>query len=141
MPHTKMNDPVKRGASEAHSGGARVLLIDDDPTFSHLARVHLERAGHRVSVHPGSFGVLGALRREPYDVILVDMCMPYIDGCRLLSVLRKRGLKPAVLVLVSAAAEVEVRSAAARHGADLCFCKRWGFLELTSLVDEMAPSR
>ena len=137
-----MNDITNHlGNIPATAGGARILLIDDDPTYSKLACTRLERAGHRVSYHPGSFGVLGAIRREPFDVILVDMLMPYIDGPRLLDVMRKRALSQARLVLVSAAAENEVQSAAENHGADLHFCKRWGLDRLADLVDGVAPTR
>ena len=136
-----MNDVPNPRTVRANSAGARVLLIDDDPTFSKLASKHLERAGHRVSLHPGSFGVLGVVRREQFDVILVDMRMPYIDGPHLLTMLRKHRLDRALLVLVSAAEEDEVESAASRHGADLHFCKRWGFERLADLVDAGAPTR
>jgi CheY-like chemotaxis protein len=131
----------QRTPREHRSVWARVLLIDDDPTFCKLACSHLERAGHRVSFHPGTFGVMEAVRREPFDVILVDMRMPYIDGPHLLGLLRRRGLGRSALVLVSAATEEEVQTAAAEHGADLHFCKDWGLDRLADLVGAMAPSR
>jgi CheY-like chemotaxis protein len=130
-------------ADHASRGSKRpsILLIDDDPTYSRLAVRRLELAGYQVAYHPGTFGVLDAVRRSAFDVILVDMMMPYIDGPRLLDLLRKRTISGARLVLVSSAEEAELQTAAVSHGAYRHFCKRWGLDRLAELVEAIASAK
>lgn len=113
-----------------------VFLIDDDPTFANLVRLRLERDGHTVEHNPGAFGVLVAARRKPYDLILLDVQMPYINGVKLLELLRSRGRSQARIILVSVIQEEVLQHTARLHGADGYFHKGWGLERLAQLVAE-----
>jgi signal transduction histidine kinase/DNA-binding response OmpR family regulator/HPt (histidine-containing phosphotransfer) domain-containing protein len=57
-----------------------ILLAEDNATNQKLALHLLERLGFRADVVGNGLEVLQALRRQPYDVILMDVQMPEMDG-------------------------------------------------------------
>ena len=58
----------------------KILLAEDNRTNQILARRLLERAGHSVSIVETGLAALDAVRREAFDVILMDVQMPVMDG-------------------------------------------------------------
>ncbi len=58
----------------------RILLAEDHPTNQRLALLMLSRLGYRADVAANGLEVLAALERQPYDVVLMDMQMPEMDG-------------------------------------------------------------
>jgi CheY-like chemotaxis protein/HPt (histidine-containing phosphotransfer) domain-containing protein len=58
----------------------RILLAEDHATNQKLALLTLGRLGYRADVAANGLEVLSALERQPYDVILMDMQMPEMDG-------------------------------------------------------------
>jgi signal transduction histidine kinase/ligand-binding sensor domain-containing protein/DNA-binding NarL/FixJ family response regulator len=66
------------GAAKAH--GLRVLLAEDNPANRALARITLERAGFEVGEVENGRDALEAVRRDRFDVVLMDVRMPVMDG-------------------------------------------------------------
>ncbi len=58
----------------------RILLTEDNSINQQLALLTLERLGYRADVAGNGFEALDALRVHPYDVILMDVQMPEMDG-------------------------------------------------------------
>lgn len=67
----------------------RVLVIDDDNEFGEITRRRLNGAGHEVEFHHGPFGSLNVLRRGDFDLILLDISMPALDGTKLVHLIRE----------------------------------------------------
>ncbi len=65
-----------------------VLVADDYPIFAELASACLENLGIKVDVATDGAEAIGALDQKSYDVIVVDLSMPKIDGFRLISMIR-----------------------------------------------------
>jgi len=62
------------------TAGLRILLAEDNLTNQKVTRMILERAGHRVEVVADGQAALDRLEATEYDLAIVDMHMPQIDG-------------------------------------------------------------
>lgn len=58
----------------------RILLVEDNETNQKLARLLLDRMGYRADIAGNGLEAIEALHRQPYDVVLMDMQMPEMDG-------------------------------------------------------------
>ena len=59
---------------------SRVLLVEDNRINQVLATTLLKQAGHEVDLATNGAEALEAVQREPYDVVLMDVQMPVMDG-------------------------------------------------------------
>lgn len=81
-----------------------LLLVDDKADLAGLLRLLLEGAGYRVTVAGDGRGALRLLAEEPYDLVLSDVMMPYLDGAGLAAAMRADpAMRDIPLVLMSAA--------------------------------------
>ncbi|WP_159790646.1 PAS domain S-box protein [Sodalinema gerasimenkoae] len=76
---TKLTPPKPELRSVGVSN-LRVLLAEDNAINQKVALRILERMGYRAEVAANGLEVIGALHRQPYDVILMDVQMPELDG-------------------------------------------------------------
>ncbi|MFC1725620.1 response regulator [candidate division KSB1 bacterium] len=76
----------------------RALIVDDDPDFRHLLKDLMTPKG--INVDLAKDGLVGLLKakREYYDIILLDIKMPSMDGEKVLNVLHK--LKKTIPIIV-----------------------------------------
>lgn len=94
---------------------ARVLLVDDDEAICGLVSKYLQHHGHSVDVlHDGR--ELERALHTPFDVVLLDMGLPGVDGLTLLDRLTREHAEMAV-VMMTAAAGVDSVVDAMRRGA------------------------
>jgi DNA-binding response OmpR family regulator len=70
----------------------RILLVDDDAEVADYIRRELEDEGHQVSVcHDGAAG-LHAAERTAFDMLVLDVMMPFMDGLEVTRRLRRQGV-------------------------------------------------
>ena len=69
---------------DAGSHSSRLLVVDDNKVNRLLLTRSLELQGHRVAAAENGRLALEALRREPFDLVLLDMEMPEMDGFQVL---------------------------------------------------------
>jgi CheY-like chemotaxis protein len=74
--HRKPLHPVEKHASKRF----RILLAEDNLVNQRLAVRTLEKMGHEVVVAQTGQEVLGALRMKKFDLVLMDVQMPEMDG-------------------------------------------------------------
>jgi two-component system copper resistance phosphate regulon response regulator CusR len=118
----------------------RVLLVEDDGRVSSFVRRGLVEEGFSVDVsRDGRDGFYQALN-EPYDVIVLDILLPFMDGFEVLGQIRKQGCRVPVLVL-SAKDGVEDRVRGLNGGADDYLVKPFSFAELTARVRALLRRR
>lgn len=130
---------------------ARILVIDDVPAFTALLRMTLETRGHHVAeAHDGLSG-LSMLEREPFDLAIVDMMMPGLDGIELIRRLRARDASrapgvdaPAIIAMSGGTDDFPAAfslTLSAMHGANRLLYKPFDNSELTAAVDELLAVR
>lgn len=86
--------------------GARLLLVEDVPINRDLARAVLERAGYVVATANDGAAALDALARETFDLVLMDVRMPVMDGVAAVRRLRAGGGAAAATPVVAMTANV-----------------------------------
>lgn len=107
----------------------RVLLVEDEPGIAQFISQGLNEAGYAADVATdGEEGLDYALAAE-YDIIILDIILPKIDGLQLLRKLRTQGLKTSVLLLTARDA-IEDRVRGLDAGADDYLSKPFALTEL-----------
>ena len=84
-------EPVMAGlAGEGRTGvGRKVLLAEDNPVNQVVAARLLERRGHQVTVAANGLDAVAAVEREAFDLVLMDVQMPEMDGFEATAAIRK----------------------------------------------------
>jgi DNA-binding response OmpR family regulator len=115
----------------------RVLLVEDSPRLQNSVGVALRKSGYAVDVSgDGSEGLYLATSND-YDVIVLDIMLPGLDGLSLLARLRQKGKSTHVLLL-TAKDTVEDRVTGLRAGADDYLVKPFALDELLARVEALA---
>ncbi len=111
----------------------RLLVVEDEPTIANFVRQGLSEAGYAVDVaRDGREGLDYALAAE-YDVLILDIMLPKLDGIQLLRRLRRNGHKTPALML-TARDTVDHRVEGLDAGADDYLVKPFAFPELLARV-------
>jgi signal transduction histidine kinase/ActR/RegA family two-component response regulator len=118
--------PAEASVPEAREGlaleGLKVLLAEDHPTNQRIVELVLGPTGVELTIAENGADALEALAREQFDVVLMDMQMPVMDGLQATAELRRReaaeGLTPLPVIMLTANAMGEHVEAARKAGAD-----------------------
>src|SRR6185503_5822399 len=79
---------------------ARVLIVEDETKVANAIRDGLDEEGYDVTIEHTGEGALSRLE-NPFEVVLLDLALPGIDGLAVLSALRQRGADTRVLILTA----------------------------------------
>ena len=79
----------------------KILVVDDDKATRHVLRSVLTKAGFSTSVAKDGVEALKALRSASFDLLLLDVWMPRMNGLELLAQLRAIEARPRVIVMTS----------------------------------------
>ncbi|MBE7197950.1 MAG: response regulator, partial [Parafilimonas terrae] len=106
-------------AAVARATGKRLLLAEDVPLNQDLARTILERAGHAVDVVGDGVDAVAAVQARPYDLVLMDVQMPVMDGIAATRRIRALGDPRGGLPIVAMTANVLPEQVAELRAAGL----------------------
>lgn len=95
----------------------RVLLIEDDPDLGEGIRTSLREEGYTLDWLKDGESAVHALREEGFDLVVLDLGLPRLDGIQVLRQSRANGLTTPVLIL-TARDDTEDRVAGLDAGAD-----------------------
>ncbi len=84
---------------------AHILVIDDDPAILNVAELVLRRGGHDVIVAREAKEGLRTLQRDPFDLVIVDIFMPEMDGLETINEVHR--LRPGLPVIVMSGYQFE----------------------------------
>ena len=83
------------------AGGLQILLAEDNEINQMLAVRLLEKRGWQVTVAQNGQQVLGCMREQAYDLVLMDVQMPELDGIKTTRVLRELGCRTPIVGLTA----------------------------------------
>jgi CheY-like chemotaxis protein len=129
--------PSWRGSAEA---GLRVLVAEDNPVNQRVVLLFLERLGHQADVVSDGRDVLRALEARTYDVVLMDMRMPVMDGLETTRVVRRRWPQRRPRIIgVTANAVAGDREQCLAAGMDGYLSKPFSLDELADALSDLRP--
>jgi signal transduction histidine kinase/BarA-like signal transduction histidine kinase len=106
-----------RSGADLPSPAMQLLLVEDDAVVAEVVCGLLARLGHRVVHAPHGLAALAELEVARFDLALLDLDLPGIDGLALARLIRSRGLSLPLLAL-TARADAEAEPAARAAGMD-----------------------
>ena len=131
---------VSRPAERPAASSVRILLAEDNVINQKVALRLLERLGHRADVVADGAEAIEAVHRQPYDVVLMDVMMPEVDGLEATRRLRAepgRFPPPTILALTANAMEGD-RDRCLAAGMDGYLAKPVSLDDLRAALDEVS---
>jgi signal transduction histidine kinase len=96
--------------------GANILIVDDDLSVLHFLSRLLTKEGYSVTTSACGESALAHIENQTFDLVLVDLRMPDMDGLEVLAELRQRSPDTAAIIL-TAHGSIETAAEAVRQGA------------------------
>ena len=114
---------MRRGSesnrAQADPAGASLLVVDDIEANRELLARRLKKLGHRVSIAEDGEQALAMLGEQPFDLVLLDITMPGMDGYQVLETMKSDARYSELpVVMVSAIDEAESITRCLDLGAD-----------------------
>jgi len=111
----------------------RILVVEDEAKTADYLKRGLEECGDRVEVARNGVDGKHLIEEEPFDLVILDVMLPGLDGWQLVQVVRKRSTHTPVLFLTARDA-VEDRVRGLELGADDYLIKPFSYAELLARV-------
>jgi heavy metal response regulator len=111
----------------------RILVVEDEKRIADFVCRGLEGAGYAVDAALNGATALSHVQAADYDLVILDLMLPDMDGLKLLERIRNRKLGPPVLIL-SARGALDDRVKGLELGADDYMVKPFAFVELLARV-------
>ena len=114
-----------------------VLVAEDDPVNAELLQDLLESRGWRVDVAADGAATLARMADHHYDLLLLDLHMPKVDGVDVLRLAREGNVpRPGWVVVVTADLMYGIREDLANKGADALLSKPINVAALLNILAE-----
>jgi CheY-like chemotaxis protein/HPt (histidine-containing phosphotransfer) domain-containing protein len=141
--HPPVSPPQSNGPAPASPQPLRILLAEDNPYNQAVMRELLEKRGHTLRIAGDGRETLAALEQERFDVLLLDIHMPELDGFQVVAVqrLRERGAggRLPVIALTARSAKGE-RERCLRSGMDEYLAKPVRPADLYAILERAVPA-
>lgn len=125
----------------------KILVAEDEPQLLRVLTVAMEHAGYDVDPVDNGLKAVEHAKENSYDVIMLDIMMPVMDGITALKKIRESGDKTYILML-TAKAEVDDRVTGLDSGADDYLTKSFSLKELLARLrskerreDDFTPNK
>jgi len=116
---------------------ARILVAEDEAAQAKLLKVNLEDDGHEVVVTGDGRYALKALVEEQFDVVILDLMMPFTDG---FEVLGSIGPKKSKVIVLTGRDDDYTKGRAEKLAVGAYFIKPYDPKELAEKVNEIAAT-
>jgi DNA-binding response OmpR family regulator len=119
----------------------KILVIDDSPTLRKLLKFFLKKKGYSVNeAHNGRVG-LECIARETFDLIILDMAMPVMNGAEVLEKLKQMRDFHIPILILSADKEEESKAIGTSLGASYYMTKPFKPPEVVARIEEIFSER
>lgn len=115
-----------------------ILLAEDNPINQDLFRQMLERLGHQVQAVGDGIAVLEALQQQSYDIVLLDLKMPRLDGLETATRICQMPEPRPVLIALTANSHLEDQDRCLQAGMDDFLSKPIRMVDLGRMIDRYA---
>ena len=110
----------------------RILVVEDEQAISNLIAVNLKKAGYACDCVYDGMSAADALEEGAYDLVLLDVMLPEVDGYELMGYIAPLGIP---VIFLTAKASVADRVKGLRLGADDYLTKPFEIIELLARVE------
>ena len=110
----------------------RILVVEDEQAISNLIAVNLRKAGYACDCVYDGMSAADALEEGAYDLVLLDVMLPEVDGYELMGYIAPLGIP---VIFLTAKASVADRVKGLRLGADDYLTKPFEIIELLARVE------
>ena len=115
------------------AAGKRILVVEDDPDICHLLEIHLKDNAYQVDVVNNGIDGLNRASNHDYQLIVLDLMLPGLDGLEVCRNLRGQSNSIPILMLTAKSTELD-RVLGLELGADDYLIKPFSILELQARV-------
>lgn len=119
----------------------RVLIIDDDALYAGWLAALFTRHGFEVETTQDPRDGLELLREKSFDILLLDLFMPYFDGLEFLRAFPRTADRPLIVLITGASLQDACVKAALAFGADTVVSKSRKPSDLLTAVHRLARDR
>lgn len=78
--------------------GKRILVIEDEASIQNILRIFLEDAGYQVTLADDGMDGIAAFHKDSFDLVLLDIMMPRLDGYSVCEMIRNESSTPIILL-------------------------------------------
>jgi len=126
-------DPSRERSAE--TAGARVLVVEDEPHIRDLIALHLKLEGLTATAVGDGDEALRLARSEPFDLVILDLMLPGLDGVTVCRAIRRDTPNTDVpILMLTARREESDKVLGLESGADDYLTKPFGVRELVARV-------
>ncbi len=118
----------------------RILIVEDEPAIAGAVKAALTADGHAADVVGDGREALEWMETYAYDLVILDVVLPGLDGFAVCSALRSKGFSAAILML-TALDDIQDRITGLDHGADDYLAKPFSMDELRARVRALGRRR
>lgn len=120
--------------------GLRILIVEDEIAIAEAVKGVLAADGHAVDIEADGGQVLELIGAYAYDLVVLDVILPGMDGFALCSALRRSGF-PGPILMLTALDDVEDRISGLDRGADDYLAKPFSMDELRARIRALGRRR
>ncbi len=118
----------------------KILIAEDSITVAEFLRDFLVYTGYTVEVVPDGLQALEKLKQTAFDVLLLDLNMPGMDGLKLLEAMQYQVTSPPLPIMITGYPEGEIRKRAKDLGCYLFLIKPINIESLDSFIQKYLPA-
>ena len=87
----------------------KILIVEDEPDIQELLRAYLEDAGYETAVAGDGVAALSLFQSRPFDLVLLDLMLPKIDGFGVCELIRRQSQVPILMLTALDGEEQQLR--------------------------------